>query len=73
MSAPVRGLRLQVVEALASFTYDDHKPAELRQAITGRLRQRAAGRDLGAADQQERRLGLRRHEPLPVDRLSPPR
>jgi transcriptional regulator len=52
----IRGLRLTVVEALAKFKFDDHKPSEFREAVNARLRERGTGRDLGAAAQQRRRL-----------------
>jgi transcriptional regulator len=50
-----RGLRLHVIEALAKFTFDDHKPPEHRRNVAVRSGERSHGRDL-TARQQLRRL-----------------
>ncbi len=52
----IRGLRLDVVDVVAKFKFDDHKPAEHRLAVAGRLQQRDQGRDRGARTEQLRRL-----------------
>ncbi len=52
----IRGVRLSVVEARAKFKFDDHKPAALRQTISGRLQQRNGGRDATASAEQLRRM-----------------
>lgn len=52
----IRGLRLHVVEVVAKFKFDDHKPVEYRTAVAARLQQRNQGRDRGARAQQLRRL-----------------
>jgi transcriptional regulator len=52
----IRGLRLQVVDVRAKFKYDDHKPLALREDVGVHLEERATGRDLGAHDQQRRRV-----------------
>lgn len=52
----IRGVRLQVLRVEAKFKYDDHKPVEQRERITGQLEQRAHGLDTRAAAQQRRRL-----------------
>lgn len=52
----IRGLRLHVVDVLAKFKFDDHKPAEHRLAVADRLQQRDQGRDRGARSEQLRRL-----------------
>ncbi len=52
----IRGLRLHVVDVLAKFKFDDHKPAEHRLAVADRLQQRGQGHDHGARAQQLRRL-----------------
>ena len=56
----IRGVRLTVVEALASFKFDDHKPEALRVSISERLRQRGGSRDLSASAEQLRRLERKR-------------
>lgn len=53
----VRGVRLAVLRVDAKFKYDDDKPVEHRERISGRLDERNRGRDAGAAAQQRRRLG----------------
>lgn len=52
----IRGARLSVVEVLAKFKFDDHKPEALRSSVTERLRHRGGPRDLSAASEQSRRL-----------------
>ncbi len=52
----IRGLRLQIVEIVAKFKYDDHNPIDHRVRVTGLLRDRGALHDAGAAAQQDRRL-----------------
>ncbi len=52
----IRGLRLHVVDVVAKFKFDDHKPADHRLAVADRLQQRDQGRDGGARAQQLRRL-----------------
>jgi transcriptional regulator len=53
----VRGVRLVVLRVDAKFKYDDDKPVEHREHISGRLDERNRGRDAGAAAQQRRRRG----------------
>jgi transcriptional regulator len=57
MLSGIRGLRLHVTGVAAKFKYDDANPVEHRAQAADRLETRAAGRDLGAAAQQRRRLG----------------
>ncbi len=52
----IRGLRLHVVDVVATFKFDDHKSAEHRLAVADRLQQCDEGRDGGARAQQLRRL-----------------
>lgn len=52
----IRGLRLGVLRVDAKFKYDDHKPAEHRERVSGRLEERGRGLDARAAAQQRRRL-----------------
>jgi transcriptional regulator len=52
----IRGLRLQIVGVRAKFKYDDHKPLGLREDVGVHLEQRAQGRDLGAHNEQQRRI-----------------
>lgn len=52
----MRGLRLEVIEVVAKFKYDDHKPVEHRTAVADRLIARGQGFDVPAARQQLRRL-----------------
>jgi transcriptional regulator len=52
----IRGMRLSVLEARASFTFDGHKPPSLQAEIAERLRRRGRGRDAAAAAEQLRRL-----------------
>ncbi|MFD9291930.1 FMN-binding negative transcriptional regulator [Streptomyces sp. NPDC060030] len=52
----IRGLELDVVEVLAKFKYDDHKPVEHRTAVASRLGERGQGLDTPTARQQLRRL-----------------
>jgi transcriptional regulator len=52
----IRGVRLAVLRVDAKFKYDDAKPVEHRERVSGRLEQRGAGLDAGAAAQQRRRL-----------------
>lgn len=56
MLSGIRGLRLQVTDVVAKFKYDDHNPTAHRARVASRLTARSTGRDLGAADQQQRRL-----------------
>ena len=55
----IRGLRLQVVDVVAKFKYDDHNPLEHRTQVTERLMSRGELHDPGAAAQQARRLAER--------------
>jgi transcriptional regulator len=52
----IRGVRLAIVRVDAKFKYDDAKPVEHRQRVTGQLEERDHGLDAGAAVQQRRRL-----------------
>jgi transcriptional regulator len=56
MLSGIRGLRLQIIDVRAKFKYDDHKPLALREEVGVQLAERAAGHDLGAHDQQQRRI-----------------
>ena len=58
MLSGIRGVRLQILEVEAKFKYDDHKPVAHRERVIEQLDQRNTGFDAGAADQQQRRLGL---------------
>jgi transcriptional regulator len=51
----IRGLRLQVLRVEAKFKYDDAKPVEHRDRVSGLLDQRGQGLDRAAAAQQRRR------------------
>jgi transcriptional regulator len=55
----IRGLRLQIVDVVAKFKYDDHNPLEHRTRVIERLTSRGEPHDLGAAAQQSRRLAER--------------
>lgn len=55
MLSGIRGLRLEVTEAMAKFTYNDHKPVEHRSAVADRLTARGQGLDVPTADRQRRR------------------
>ena len=57
MLAGIRGIRLAVLRVEAKFKYDDQKPVEHRERVSGRLEQRDRGLDAAAAAQQRRRLG----------------
>jgi len=52
----IRGVRLAVLRVDAKFKYDDDKPVDHRERISGRLEERGHGLDPGAAAQQRRRL-----------------
>ncbi|MEU0742515.1 FMN-binding negative transcriptional regulator [Streptomyces sp. NPDC006134] len=56
MLSGIRGLRLDVTDVRAKFTYDDHKPVEQRADVAGRLTERGRGLDVPAARRQLRRL-----------------
>lgn len=55
----IRGLRLTIIEVVAKFKYDDHKPIEHRSRVSQLLVQRGGLQDAGAARQQTRRLAER--------------
>lgn len=55
----IRAVRLAILRVEAKFTYDDHKPAEHRERVAGRLEERGRGLDAAAASQQRRRLAAR--------------
>jgi transcriptional regulator len=55
----IRGLRLQILEVLAKFKYDDHNPIDHRVRVSAALDERDEQHDAGAAAQQRRRLELR--------------
>jgi len=55
----IRGLRLTIIEVIAKFKYDDHKPIEHRSRVSQLLVQRGRLQDAGAARQQTRRLAER--------------
>ena len=52
----IRGARLTVVDVLAKFKFDDHKPADLRRESVDRLQARGRGHDASASYQLQRRL-----------------
>jgi transcriptional regulator len=52
----ITGVELQIVKVDAKFKYDDHKSVEFREHIIEKLVERGAGQDVGAAEQQRRRL-----------------
>lgn len=54
----IRGVRLQILRVEAKFKYDDNKPVEHRERVSGHLEQRDTGLDGAAAEQQRRRLAL---------------
>ena len=58
MLASVRGLRLKIMSVDAKFKYDDHKPIEHRERVSGNLEERGRPLDHGTSEQQKRRLGL---------------
>jgi transcriptional regulator len=58
MLAGIRGRRLTVVGVTAKFKYDDHKPAEHRQRVAGRLAERGLHQDQRAREEQLRRLTM---------------
>ncbi|MDX6351187.1 MAG: transcriptional regulator [Streptomyces sp.] len=53
MLSGIRGLRLQVTDVQAKFTYDD-EPVEHRTAVAGHLAERGQGLDVPAARQRRR-------------------
>lgn len=55
----LRAMRLQILDVVAKFKYDDHNPIEHRMRVTERLVERDGLHDLGAAAQQSRRLDER--------------
>lgn len=55
----IRGLRLEIVEIVAKFKFDDHKPVEFRRRIAARLDARGQPHDGGAAQQVRRRMAAR--------------
>jgi transcriptional regulator len=55
----IRGLRLQVVDVIAKFKFDDHNPTDHRVRVATNLAARAEPHDPGAAAQQLRRLAER--------------
>ena len=74
MLSGIRGLRLDIVEQVAKFKYDDHNPVDHRQRVTANLTERGQQHDHGAATQQSRRLAERgpwRARPAPADPSSP--
>lgn len=54
--AEILAAQLTVLRVDAKFKYDDHKPVEHRQRVSGHLDQRGHGLDAGVAIQQRRRL-----------------
>ena len=52
----IRGLRLQILEVLAKFKYDDHNPIDHRVRVSTALEERGGLHDAGAAAQQRRRI-----------------
>lgn len=54
----IRGVRMKILSVDAKFKYDDHKSIEFREAMIARLLERNQGLDVGAAQQQRRRLNL---------------
>ncbi|MFD0065533.1 FMN-binding negative transcriptional regulator [Streptomyces sp. NPDC056690] len=52
----IRGLHLDVIDVVAKFKYDDHKPAEHRTTVADRLTARGEALDVPTARQQLRRL-----------------
>jgi transcriptional regulator len=56
MLSGIRGLLLEVLRVDAKFKYDDHKPVEHRQRVSGHLEERGRALDHNAAAQQRRRL-----------------
>ena len=55
----LQGLRLDIVEIVAKFKFDDHNPIEHRERVIARLHERGGLHDLGAAEQQARRIAER--------------
>ena len=67
----IRGVRFEILSVEAKFKYDDHKPAEFRQAVAEKLMDRNHHTDAGAAAQQLRRLTPQyASEPLAQQRLN---
>lgn len=56
MLSGIRGIRLAVLRVDAKFKYDDAKPVEHRERVSGQLDQRRRGLDTRVAKQQRRRL-----------------
>ncbi len=55
----IRGLRLEIVDVIAKFKFDDHNPTDHRLRVAANLAARAELQDRGAAAQQLRRLAER--------------
>ncbi|MFB7594052.1 hypothetical protein [Streptomyces sp. NPDC056160] len=55
MLSGIRGLRLEVGDVRARFTYDDRKPVEHRAAVAGRLTERGRGFGVPTAGERLRR------------------
>ena len=56
MLSGIRALRLAVVRVDTKFKYDDRKPVDHRERVSGDLERRGRALDAGAATQQRRRL-----------------
>lgn len=56
MLSGIRALKLTVLSVDVKFKYDDRKPVEVRQRVSGDLERRGRALDAGAAAQQRRRL-----------------
>ena len=56
MLSGIRGVRLAILRVEAKFKYDDANPIDHRERVIGRLEERNHGLDVGAAQQQRRRL-----------------
>jgi transcriptional regulator len=52
----ITGIELQIIKVDAKFKYDDHKSVEFRERVIQGLLNRNQGQDIGAAEQQRRRL-----------------
>jgi transcriptional regulator len=52
----IRGIRLAVLRVESKFKYDDQKPVEHRERVSGNLEHRGQALDAAAAHQQRRRL-----------------
>jgi transcriptional regulator len=63
MLSGIRGVRIEVTEVRAKFTYGGNKAREVQRRVTGLLARRDGPRDRAARAQQVRRLAAADREP----------